>query len=427
MSRFFLAIVNMSISAGWIVLAVALLRVLLKKAPKRITLFLWGIVAVRLVCPVSVPSAFSLIPSTKTVRPEIMLEETPAIQSGIAFINDAVNPILGQSFAAEPSDSVNPLQILIPVLAAVYLVGIAVLLCYAVISYIKIKRKTQTAVLYRDNVYQSEAVRSPFVFGLVKPRIFLPFQIDPQVMPYVLAHEKAHLERKDYLFKPLGFLLAVLHWFHPLIWLGYVLFCRDLELACDERVIRAFRPQQKADYSQALLTCSIKRHTVSVCPVAFGEIAIKERVKFVLNYKKSATGLLVLALAVCVCCAGCFLTDPYDAGTIPQTEEQAGKETTTEETTTEEEISAEAETEEEWILKPVKVSFSDSDRHRFYKAEIQSYTEENESVFGYTVYHRVFKHCLDCREVVEADEVYPCQWNNPDCRGGCLNGHKNPS
>lgn len=310
MSQIFLRMINMSISASYIVLAVLLLRLLFKKAPKWITVALWGIVAVRLVCPFSFESVLSLIPSAEVVSPSIMTDQTPTVHTGIPFVNTVVNPIIGESFAPAPGDSANPLQILVPVFSVVWVIGMLALLVYAVISYARVRRKVGTAVLYRDNVYQSENIASPFVLGLIKPRIYLPFHMCEQDMPHVVAHEQAHVRRRDYLWKPLGFLLLTLHWFNPLMWFGYVLLCRDIELACDEKVIRALDRDARADYSEALLRCSINRRMIAACPLAFGEVGVKERVRSVLSYKKPAFWIILASLVACVVVAVCFLTDP---------------------------------------------------------------------------------------------------------------------
>ena len=310
MTEFFLNIVNMSISASWIVLAVLLLRLLLKKAPKWITVLLWGIVAARLICPFTIESFMSLIPSAQTISPEIMTDATPEIDSGIPILNNAINTVISDSFTPNPSASANPLQILIPILSVVWVVGIVAMLLYTLISYFKVKCKIGTAVLLRDNILQSENVASPFVLGIVKPKIYLPFNIDNQDLEHVIAHENAHIQRKDHLWKPFGFLLLTLHWFNPLMWLGYVLLCRDIELACDEKVIKELNTAQKADYSQALLTCSVNRHIIAACPLAFGEVGVKSRIKSVLSYKKPAFWIIIAAILTSAVVAACFLTNP---------------------------------------------------------------------------------------------------------------------
>ena len=310
MSQIFLQIINMSISASYIVLAVLLLRLLLKKAPKWITVVLWGIVAVRLVCPFSIESVLSLIPSAETVSPNIMADKTPTINSGIPIINNTLNPIISESFSPAPGDSANPLQIWIPILAVIWGVGMVAMLIYTIVSYIRVRRKIGTAVLLHNNIYQSENVVSPFVLGIIKPKIYLPFNMNEQDMEHVVAHETAHIRRKDHLWKPLGFLLLTLHWFNPLMWLGYVLLCRDIELACDEKVIKELDHDARADYSQALLTCSVNRRMIAACPLAFGEVGVKDRIKSVLNYKKPAFWIIIVAVITCVAVAVCFLTNP---------------------------------------------------------------------------------------------------------------------
>jgi len=310
MSQIFLRILNMSISAGYALLAVLLLRVLLKKAPKWITMALWGIVAIRLVCPFSIQSAWSLIPSAETLSPSIMTDPTPSVHTGISVLNSTLNPMVSEAFTPTVGASANPLQIYIPILAAIWLIGAIALLVYALLSYLYIKRKTTTAILLRDNIYQSEYVESPFVLGIRKPRIYLPFGMNEETQAHVLAHETAHLRRGDHVWKPLGFLLLALHWFHPLMWLGYAMFCRDIELACDERVIRELDRDARADYSQALLSCSVKRRTVAACPLAFGEVGVKTRVRAILNYKKPAFWIVLLAIVICIAATVCFLTNP---------------------------------------------------------------------------------------------------------------------
>lgn len=312
MSEIFLKIINMSISASYIVLAVLLLRLLLKKAPKWITVVLWGIVAVRLVCPFSIESVLSLIPSSEVVSPDIMMDRTPEINTGIPVLNQVINPVISGSFTPDLGTSANPLQLWIPTFAVIWIVGMVALLIYTVISYAKVKRKIGTAVLLRDNIYQSENVVSPFVLGIIKPKIYLPFGMNERDMEHVVAHEMAHIRRKDHLWKPLGFLLLTLHWFNPLMWLGYVLLCRDIELACDEKVIKELDHDARADYSQALLTCSVNRRMIAACPLAFGEVGVKDRVKSVLNYKKPAFWIIIAAVVACVVVAVGFLTNPIN-------------------------------------------------------------------------------------------------------------------
>lgn len=309
MADIFLKIVNMSISACWIVLAIILLRFVLKKAPKWINCLLWGIAGLRLVMPFSFESVFSLIPSAETISKPID-SPRPHFESGVPIVDSQVNDYLkGNYFEGVTRPAGNFVDIT-TILAIVWVVGIVVLLVYTAVSFIRLKGKIGTAILLRDNIYQSEAVVSPFVLGIIKPKIYLPFNMNEQDMEHVIAHEQAHLHRKDYLWKPLGFLIVTLHWFNPMVWIGYILLCRDIELACDEKVVKEFNNEQKADYSQALLTCSVNRRMIAACPVAFGEVGVKNRVKSVLNYKKPAFWLIIVAIIISMVVAVCFLTNP---------------------------------------------------------------------------------------------------------------------
>lgn len=309
MSEIFLSVVNMSISASWIVLAVLVLRFVLKKAPKWITVLLWGIVAIRLVCPFSIESAISLMPSAQTIM-KTPDAPRPHFESGVTIVDNQVNEYLQGHYFEGVTRPTGHFVDIMTILAIVWIVGVVVLLAYTIISYLRVKNKAGTAVLLRDNIFQSENVVSPFVFGVVKPKIYLPFHISEQDMQYVIAHENAHVSRKDHWWKPLGFLLLAIHWFNPLIWLGYMLLCRDIELACDEKVVKEMNAEQKADYSQALLTCSVNRRIIAACPLAFGEVNVKDRVKSVLHYKKPAFWIVVAAVVLSVVVAVCFLTNP---------------------------------------------------------------------------------------------------------------------
>ena len=310
MNELFLKIINMSISASWLVLAVLILRFVLKKAPKWINVLLWGIVAIRLICPFFFESTLSLIPSAETIPLNIGMDTTPTINSGISAINNAVNPIISQSNTPMAGASVNLLQITIGIYEYIWIFGMIALALYTAISYWRLRRKVDTAVRYKDNIFQSENVSFPFVLGIIKPRIYLPFKMNGQYLEYVVAHEQAHICRKDHWWKPLGFLLLMIHWFNPLMWLAYVLLCRDIELACDEKVIKELGNEQRGDYTQALVACSINRRMIAACPLAFGEVSVKERVKSVMNYKKPAFWVIIISVIVCVGVAVCFLTNP---------------------------------------------------------------------------------------------------------------------
>lgn len=310
MTDLFLKIVNASLSASWLVLAVLVVRFALKKAPKCVSVLLWGMVAVRLICPFSIESAFSLVPSTQAISPAIMTDATPTIQTGIPALNSAMESAAASSLAPAAGDSADTLQIWLPVLAALWLFGVAALLVYTAISYWRLRRKVSEAIMLMDGVYQSDNIDSPFVLGIVRPKIYLPYETAPENLEHVIAHERAHILRKDHWWKPLGFLLLTIHWFNPLMWLAYVLLCRDIELACDEKVIRDLGNEARANYTQALVSCSIDRRSIAACPLAFGEVGIKQRVRSVMNYKKPGFWVVTLALVACAAVAVCFLTDP---------------------------------------------------------------------------------------------------------------------
>ena len=310
MSDLFLNILNMSIAASWLILAVVLLRFVLKKAPKWIAVLLWGIVARRLAVPFSFESALSLIPSAETFNAHNIQYGTPAISSGIPAVNNAVNPVLGETFAPNPGASVNPLYVWTFIVSVIWLIGIAAMLLYAVTSYVRVHRSVAERAPYEGNIFLCDHVKSPFILGLVRPKIYLPSSMDEAAMGPVIDHEKAHLARHDHWWKPLGFLILTAHWFNPLCWIAYVLLCRDIELACDEKVIRQMDLDGKKQYSAALLECSTGRRLVTVCPLAFGEVGVKERVKNVLNYKKPAFWLIVVAVVACGVVAVIFATNP---------------------------------------------------------------------------------------------------------------------
>ncbi len=323
MADVFSEIVNMSFSACWIILIVILLRMLFRKAPKWVNCLLWGIAGWRLIMPFSFESVFSLIPVSKLISDEILHSHSSVDVSGAEILqyvgNNQISYNLGvgrdglsflEVSAPDGVDYVNPVLLNMYIGGIVWLVGIAVLLLYTLISFIRLKRKIGTAVLLRDNIYQSEAVVSPFVLGIIRPKIYLPFNMSEQNMEHVIAHETAHIKRKDYLWKPLGFLILTLHWFNPMVWLGYILFCRDIERACDEKVVKSLNNEQRADYSEALLTCSVNKRRLAACPIAFGEVSVKSRVESVLNYKKPAFWVIVVAVIVSVVVGICFLTDP---------------------------------------------------------------------------------------------------------------------
>lgn len=311
MSGIFLKLLNLSISASWLVLVVLALRLVLKRAPKWVNVLLWGMVALRLMLPFSIESALSLIPSAETLSPEVVqFDPAPTITSGVTIIDNAVNPSLSESFAAAPLASVNPLYVWIYLAGWVWLIGLAAMLAYALVSYLRLRRRVRASIPLRENIYVCDEVPSPFILGIVHPRIYLPSALDEAQRGSVLSHERAHLARRDHWWKPLGFALLAVYWFNPLLWLAYTLLCRDIELACDERVLRGMDAGQVKDYSSALLACSVPRRMLAACPLAFGEVGVGERVKNALRYKKPAFWAVAASVIVCIVVAVCFLTNP---------------------------------------------------------------------------------------------------------------------
>lgn len=310
MDDVFLKLVNLSISASWLILAVLVLRVVLKKAPKWVMPLLWGVVALRLVCLFSIESALSLIPSAETIPSEIVTETREPVLYEQATLDIVTNPTLPSAAEVPVGVSRQQAQVDFNIYSILWLAGMAALLVHALVSAGKLKRKLATAILLRDNIYESEFVDSPFVFGVVQPNIYLPMHMDEGTAAYVIAHECAHLARRDHWWKVLGYLVLALHWFNPLVWVAYILFCRDIELACDEKVVKGLDGAARADYSQALLSCAAPKRAVAACPLAFGEGNIKTRVKSALHYKKPAFWVAAAAVLAVVIVAVCFLTNP---------------------------------------------------------------------------------------------------------------------
>ena len=311
MASVFLKLLNLSISASWLVLAVLVLRLVSKRSPKWMNVLLWGIVALRLVLPFSIESALSLIPSAETVSPvAVQSAPAPTITSGVSVIDNAVNPSLSEHFAAVPTASVNPLYVWTEIAGWVWLIGLGAMLLYALVSYLRLRQRVSVSLPIRDRIYLCDAISSPFILGIVKPHIYLPSGLDEVQRQNVLAHEQAHLARRDHWWKPLGFALLAVYWFNPVLWLAYTLLCRDIELACDERVIRTMDESAVKTYSTVLLACSMPRKAVITCPLAFGEVGVKERVKNALHYKKPAFWVVAASVTVCIVVAVCFLTNP---------------------------------------------------------------------------------------------------------------------
>ena len=326
MTAVFLKALNISIMAGWLILAAAFVRLLLKKTPKWINCMLWILVAVRLVCPVSIRSTISLIPGSEVIPADILVSQTPEVQSEVRFVNETVNPVPAGTIPESAASNTTLLQQLITAAAYLWIAGMTAMMIYAVLTWIKLKKSVAASVPVRDGIVACDEVESPFILGILRPIIYAPSSMTGETLDYVVRHEQAHLKRYDHWWKPLGYLLLSVYWFNPLCWLAYILFCRDIELACDEKVIRDMNREETASYARALLDCSMPVRRIAVCPLAFGEVGVKERIKGVLNYKKPAFWSVIAAVLVCVIVAGCFMTTPEN-GSISQT----GKESQIEE------------------------------------------------------------------------------------------------
>ena len=310
MENVFLQILNNAITVSILILVIMLVRVLCRKMPKWITCLLWTLVAAKLMMPFSVESVFSLVPMSEPIPAGIAMESNPHISFGIENVDNLINPALQQHFTPDKTASANPLQVWMYVGTVVWLAGTAALLLYALAAYVTVKWKVRASVRVEKNIYECDDIADPFILGIVRPRIYLPSGLDEETKKYVLKHETAHLGRKDYLWKPLGFLILSVYWFQPLCWAAYILMCGDIEYACDEKVIKKETEGARADYCKALLTCSVPRKMIAACPVAFGENGVKGRVKNMMNYKKPTFWISSISIIIVVIVAVCFATSP---------------------------------------------------------------------------------------------------------------------
>ena len=310
MTDTFLHLVNLSITASFLIAAILVLRLLLKKVPKNLFLWLWALAGLRLALPISLESALSLIPKSQPIPPDIAMSPAPAVTIGIPVIDNTVNPVIANSFTPAPLASANPLQIILPILAALWLLGVVAMLLYALISFLRLSRHVSASIPLKRNLYLCDGIPTPFILGIVRPKIYLPSEMNPECQSYVLKHEYAHLRHHDHWWKPLAFLLLSIYWFNPLVWAAYILFCRDLETACDERAVGNMTEAQRKAYSYALLACAAPRKAISVCPVAFAENGVKARIRNVLHFKKATVWVTALVVLIAAVTAICFLTDP---------------------------------------------------------------------------------------------------------------------
>ena len=310
MENVFVEIFNMGLTATWVVFAVLAVRALCHKAPRSLTVCLWALVGLRLVCPFLAESILSLIPSAEIVSPDILLAEQPKIHTGVWVLNSTVNPYLSEHLTPTLGDSANPMQIVAFIATIVWIAGMAVMFAYSLGSYFRLRHKTKVSLCYRDAIYFCDSIATPFVFGVIKPRIYIPSGMDESRLESVIAHETAHLKRKDHWWKTIAFFLLSVYWFHPLLWVSYFLFSKDMERACDERVVRELEPEARKNYAEALVACSLQKRMMLVCPLAFGEVGVKNRVKSVLNYKKPAVWIVAVTVVAGIAIAVCFLTNP---------------------------------------------------------------------------------------------------------------------
>lgn len=312
MEAVFLKILNMSVNAGWLVLAVLAVRLILKKAPKAITVLLWALVGIRLLCPFTLESALSLLPSGETVPEQFLSAEAERITVHLSGQIDWTQPVIDSVTVPAPPTELpsDPSISLTALVALVWLAGVALMLLYAAFSYLRVRLSVREGMHLKDRLWLCDHIASPFILGIIRPKIYIPSSLEASDLEYVIAHENAHLKRRDHWWKPLGFLLLCIHWFNPLLWLGYIFLCRDIEFACDEAVLRQLGMESKKRYSEALLGCSISKKTLTACPLAFGEVGVKARIKSVLNYKKPALWIILAAVLACIAVAVCFLTDP---------------------------------------------------------------------------------------------------------------------
>ncbi len=311
MNTFFLHLLNISISASWLIAALLLLRfIFVKMAPRWTVCLLWVLAGARLLMPFWPESPFSLQPAAQAIPADITVRQNPAIDAGVPAINDFVNSQILADLAIRPESRQRPVQTALSVSSVIWVCGLLAFLLYALYAYFSLKRKTAVSIPISQDVRIAEKIDSPFIFGIIKPVIYIPSGLDRKYLSFILLHEKAHIRRFDPLWKMLGFLLLSVYWFNPLVWLSYILFCRDIEEACDEQAIRDMGSNDRKNYSQALLACSSPRRKVAAFPLSFGEIGVKERIKHVLRYRKPGTWITIAAIAVCAAAAVCYFTSP---------------------------------------------------------------------------------------------------------------------
>jgi beta-lactamase regulating signal transducer with metallopeptidase domain len=316
MSELFLSVLNMSLTASYVILFVILVRLLLKKAPKVISYVLWGVVAFRLIIPFSFESMFSLLPRNTNTVPiphDITYQQSPQINSGIEVVDSFVSESLP---APAIGASVNPLQIYIEIGSYIWILGIMVLLIYSLVSILILKKQLKSVQLIEQNIYEAENLKTPFVLGLIRPKIYLPTELSIEERNYILLHEQTHIHRKDHIIKILAFLILSIHWFNPLVWIAFILMSRDMELSCDERVLKEMDKDIKKPYANSLLLLATGRYILNGSPLAFGEGNVKGRIKNVLNYKRPRFWVLVFSIVVVTAVGIGLMANPKQGDTI---------------------------------------------------------------------------------------------------------------
>lgn len=312
MSAVFIKVLNQSITASYLVVAVILIRLLLKKIPKRIICILWMFVAIRLLIPFSIESAFSLIPEKEVTMEQFQSNESGENERNTDFMTAGnVTSYEGMSVAQpEIQKSASTKNGLVFGFSVVWFVGAIIMLGYSGYTYMGLRRKTAASIPEAKGIYRCDAIETPFVLGMLKPRIYLPYTVSDVDVLHIIAHEQAHIARRDHLVKPVAFLLLTIYWFNPFLWAAYLLLCKDIEFACDEKVIAKIPAAERKQYSYALLNCSVKRNQIRYCPVAFGEVGVKERIQKVVHYKKPSFWIVISAVLLCAAVSICFLTSP---------------------------------------------------------------------------------------------------------------------
>lgn len=345
-------ILNQSISATWLILVVIIIRAFMKQTPKSLRYVLWAFAAVRLLCPVFIESAWSLVPVIEVTSQEhkddaVIMEVHGAWNETLNQKDDLQNIEVQNEGVKEGNIKVLPDEVvnitdthtytgsfsmgtILPIAARIWVLGMIGIFFSSIVSVIRLKNKVGASLQIKDNVWVCDEIQSPFVLGIMSPHIYVPSFITKEQLPLILFHENEHLKYRDHWWKPLGFLILTLHWFNPFVWIAYILLCRDMELACDERVIQHMSEEEKKQYSKSLLLCNNPRYLLSACPIAFGEIGVKERIRCILDYKKPARWTIGIAVGVCIVAAVCFMTNPkmitldVDTGAIAKIELRSG-------------------------------------------------------------------------------------------------------